>query len=323
MLKSEITVRTVIPALAAMLIAWHGIANGQDEVRIAVGVDPVFTPWWIAEQKGYFKQQKINAQIRQYQGPSDVADATMAGEADIASVGSASWMPRIVRGSITVLATMATSPNTFKIAAHTSIKSLADLKGKKLGTIGGSSTDYLWTLVARKMNEPEKSLNLVAVPPPELIPALDRGDIQAFFAFEPWPARAIQVSGKDKVHILATSADIGYFLHFVVGANKKFVESKPDVTVRVLAALRDAIQDMKKSPADATNIAASTNKIKPDLARYVLDLYDWGLTVTDEMVSAAKREEQWLRSKERLRGDPIDWNKVVDRRFVDQAMTRK
>jgi len=235
----------LLAALAFALLlavgAGPGKARAEDTVRIAVGVDPVFTPWWIAQDQGFFKKYGIKADIRQFSGGPDLADATMAGEADIGSSGTATWMPRLVHGGLLVIGTMATSHDNYKMAALTEIKSLADLKGRKVGSVGGSTTDYLWVLLARKLKVPESSFNVIPMPPPELVPSLDRHDIAAFFVWEPWASRAVEVSGPDKVHILATSGDVGYMLNFVVVANKQFATSHPDVTVRVLAALRDAI----------------------------------------------------------------------------------
>jgi NitT/TauT family transport system substrate-binding protein len=295
----------------------------QDTVRVGVGVDPVFTPWWIAAEKGFYAKHGIKAEITQFSGGPDMGDAVMAGEMDIGSSGTATWMPRIVRGSMIVLGTMATSPDALKMAARTNIKSLADLKGKKVGTVGGSTTDYLWVLTAKKLGVPETAFDIVPMPPPELVPSLDRGDIEAYFVWEPWPSRAIEVSGKDKVHILANSGDVGYFLNFIVAANKKFVESKPDVTVRVLAALRDAIDFQNKNPAEATRIGAEKNKLKPDMASYIIKLYKFSLGILPETESAMKTEEAWMRSKARLKGDPIDWSKTLDRRYLDRAMAIK
>jgi NitT/TauT family transport system substrate-binding protein len=173
---------------------------------VAVGVDPVFTPWWIAQDKGFFEKHNIKSVLTQFSGGPDIADATMDGEMDIASSGTATWIPRIARGSLLVLATMATSPDAFRMAALNSIKSLSDLRGKKVGSVGGSSTDYLWYLVEQKLKIPESGLQVVGTPPPELVPSLDRGYIDAFFCWEPWPTRALEVSGRDKVHILAKAA---------------------------------------------------------------------------------------------------------------------
>jgi NitT/TauT family transport system substrate-binding protein len=312
-----------ITAVAFGLLVTTGAheAAGQETVRIAVGVDPVFTAWWIAEEKGFYKAHGIKADITQFSGGPALADATMAGEADIGSSGTATWMPRIVRGSMVVLATMATSSDAFKMAALTSIKSLSDLQGKKVGSVGGSSTDYLWVLLAKKLNVPESTFEVVGMPPPELVPSLDRGDIEAYFVWEPWASRAVEVSGKNKVHILANSGDVGYFLNFVVVANKKFVDAKPDATTRVLAALRDAIDFQNRYPAEAARIGAEKNKLKPEMASYIINLYQFSLAIAPNMEIAAKTEEAWMRSKERLKGDPIDWSKTIDRGYLDRALS--
>ena len=187
-------------------------------------------------------------------------------------------------------------------------------------TVGGSSTDYLWVMLARKLNVPETAFNLVPMGPPELVPSLDRGDISAYFVWEPWASRAVEVSGKDKVHIMANSGDVGYMLNFIVAANKRFVDAKPDATARVLAALRDAIDFQNKNPAEATRIGAERNKLKPEMSSYIIGLYQFALGMAPNLETAARTEEAWMRSKERLKGGPIDWGKTIDRSHLDRAL---
>ena len=298
-------------------------ARAEDTVRIAVGVDPVFTPWWIAAEKGFYAKYGVKAEITQFSGGPDLADATMAGEADIGSSGTASYIPRIMRGPLLVVGTMATSPDALKMAALTNITSLDDLKGKKVGTVGGSTTDYLWFLLARKLNVPESTFNMIPMPPPELVPSLDRHDIEAYFVWEPWASRAIEVSGKEKVHILANSGDVGYQLNFIVVANKNFAAAKPDAVVRVLAALRDAIDYQKSHPSEAAQIGADKNKLKPDMAAYIINLYQFELGMPPHLEDAVKTEESWMRSKDRVKGEPLDWSKTVDRTYLDRALAMK
>jgi NitT/TauT family transport system substrate-binding protein len=310
--------------IAAFLAVSDGSALAQDAVRVGVGVDPSFTSWWVAADRGFFAKRNLKVEITQFSGGPDLADATMAGEQDFGSSGTATWMPRFVRSdSLRILCTMATSPNNFKMAALSSIKSLSDLKGKKVGTVSGSSTDYLWALVAKKLGIPESDLDIVGVTPPELVPALVRGDVQAFFSWEPWPTKAVEIAGKDRVHILANSGDVGYFQSFVVVGNKNFIQANPNVTVRLLAALRDATDHLNKDHSDAIKIAAARNKMTPELAEYILGLYNFKLDLADTMVQGARTEEAWMRGKERLKGAPIDWNVVVDRSYFDRAMVMK
>jgi NitT/TauT family transport system substrate-binding protein len=318
--------RTVAIWVAALSIGFLFLSSAvpvraQEVVRIAVGVDPVFTAWWIAQEKGFYKKHGINVEITQFSGGPALADATMAGDADIGSSGTATWMPRIMRGSMVVLATMATSPDAFKMAALTSIKSLNDLQGKKVGTVGGSSTDYLWVLTARKLDLPETAFDVIPMTPPELVPSLDRGDIAAYFVWEPWASRAVEVSGSSKVHIMANSGDVGYLLNFIVVANRQFVDAKPEAAVRVLAALRDAIDFQNRNPAEAARIGAEKNKLKADMAAYIIKLYQFSLGMAPTMEAAARTEEGWMRSKQRLKGEPIDWSKTIDRSYFDRTLT--
>ncbi len=310
-------------ALGLLLAVPATHARAADKVRIAVGVDPVYTPWWIAQEKGFYKKYDLDADIIQLGGGPDVGDATMAGEADIGSSGSATLMPRIVRGSLIVLGTMATSPDALKMVALSSIRTLDDLKGKKVGTVGGSTTDYLWVLLARKLNVPETTFTQVSMPPPELVSSLDRHDIEAYFCWEPWPSKAIEVSGKDKVHLLANSGDVGYLLNFIVVANKNFAAAKPDTVVRVIAALRDAIAFQNANAAEATRIGAEKNRLRPEMASYIIGIYKFALGIAPEVETALKTEEAWMRSKDRLKGDPIDWTKTLDRSYLDRALAMK
>ena len=160
----------------------------------------------------------------------------------------------------------------------------------------------------------------MGVTPPELVPALVRGDVQAFFSWEPWPTKAVEIAGKDKVHILASSGDVGYFQSFVVVGNKNFLQAKPDVTARVLAALRDATDYLNNERADAIKIAATRNKMTPEMAEYIVGLYTFKVDLAESMVAGARTEETWMRGKERLKGNAIDWNVVVDRSYFDRAM---
>ena len=61
---------------------------------------------------------------------------------------------------------------------------------------------------ARSAFVAESGLDVVGVTPPELVPALIRGDVQAFFSWEPWSTKAVEIGGKDKVHLLASSGDV-------------------------------------------------------------------------------------------------------------------
>src|SRR6516225_417685 len=73
----------------SLLVFSHSPTRAADNVRIGVGIDPSFTTWWIAKDRGFFNKHNINADITQFSGTPDMADATMAGEVDFGSSGTA------------------------------------------------------------------------------------------------------------------------------------------------------------------------------------------------------------------------------------------
>jgi ABC-type nitrate/sulfonate/bicarbonate transport system substrate-binding protein len=109
-------------------------------------------------------------------------------------------------------------------------------------------------------------------------------------------------------------------LNFIVVVNKAFVAAKPEVVVRILAALREAIDYQNKNPADAAQIGGSRNKLSSDQAASIIKLYKYSLGISDQLTAAATAEEAWMRSKDRLKGAPIDWSKTIDRSYLDKAM---
>src|SRR5262249_21122675 len=111
-------------AAVLVLVFLNARAFAQDQVRVGVGVDPSYTSWWVAADRGFFTKRNLKVELTQFSGGPDLADATMAGEQDFGSSGTATWMPRFVRSdALRIVCTMATSPNNFKMAALTSITS--------------------------------------------------------------------------------------------------------------------------------------------------------------------------------------------------------
>src|SRR5882757_8610287 len=93
-----------------LVVFSHSAVQAEDTVRVGVGIDPSFTTWWVAKDRGFFKKHNINAEITQFSGTPDMADATMAGEMDFGSSGTATFMPRFVRSdALVIVGTLANS----------------------------------------------------------------------------------------------------------------------------------------------------------------------------------------------------------------------
>lgn len=119
------------------------------------------------------------------------------------------------------------------------VNRFSDLVGKTVATPGHSSIQFFLLLnYAEKQGVDIGKINVTDLPPPDMRPAMLKGDIAGFIAWEPFPAEAT-VTGFGK--ILATSQDIWpNHLDCVVVASKKIEQSNPDALARFMRANQDA-----------------------------------------------------------------------------------
>jgi ABC-type nitrate/sulfonate/bicarbonate transport system substrate-binding protein len=119
------------------------------------------------------------------------------------------------------------------------IGKFSDLTGKTVATPGHSSIQFFLLLnYAEQQGVDIGKINVIDMAPKDMRAAMEKGDLAAFIAWEPFPAEATVVGfGK----ILTTSQDIWpYHLDCVVAVNRKFAQANPDTVVRFMRAQQDA-----------------------------------------------------------------------------------
>ena len=140
-------------------------------------------------------------------GPEEMS-AFAAGALDMGYVGEAPATTAVANGTarVTVLAQVNTEGSAIMVARGSQVKSMKDLEGKGVAIPGHSTVqDFLLSKAFEKFNVDKKKVNIIVLKPPEMIGALRTGQIDAFIAWEPYPAKA-QTMGVGRV--LLTSNEI-------------------------------------------------------------------------------------------------------------------
>jgi len=133
----------------------------------------------------YFNVLRLNT-------PPQVVDAILKGDAQIAIVPvelAAVIMEK--GGDVYIIALDNQMNQAILVRPNSSIKSIEDLKGKKVAAVIGSGTYALFkALMKEDYNltvgpDPEYDVQVVNMPPPNVIDALARGDVDAAVIWEP------------------------------------------------------------------------------------------------------------------------------------------
>lgn len=136
--------------------AWAQALEKQ-KVSIAVGGKNLFyyLPLTIAEQLGYFKDEGLQVEISDFAGGAKALQALVGGSADVVSGAYEHTINMQAKGQmITAFVLQGRAPQiVFGVSTKTmpNYKSIADLKGKKIGvTAPGSSTNIVANFVLAK-----------------------------------------------------------------------------------------------------------------------------------------------------------------------------
>ena len=167
-IKTLITVLSFLVAIAAFPVL--SPAQGKTKITIAVGGKSLlyYLPLTIAEEKGYFKDEGLDVTIVDFAGGSKALQAVVGGSADVVSGAfehtlnmqfKGQPMRAFVLQGLAPQIVLGINPKTMP-----DFKSVADLKGKKIGvTAPGSSTNVLVNFVLAKAGLKPSDVSFVGV----------------------------------------------------------------------------------------------------------------------------------------------------------------
>jgi sulfonate transport system substrate-binding protein len=198
------------------------------------------------------------------------------------------------------------------------IKSIADLKGKKVayltGTVRHSTFAKALKSVGLSLNDVE-SLNLAF---DASGPALVRGDVDAVVESGDVAAKLVD-TGEARV-ILDASAHPEWSAPYLISANGEFVRKYPDLVKRLLKVDIETARWADAHPEDTIKIFVAETKSSEKSVRqtYRDNVFYQDPKITPEALASLKSEEQFMADAKLLKGS-VDYDKWIDTSFLDAA----
>ena len=251
----------LLAGLAVAFAAWPAAA--QDKVK--VGVFPVSSslPYFVAVEKGYFKEQNIEPEmVRLIGGPPNVA--AMIGnqiEASAVLVTIEGMNANIKKPGVAMYISINSQNQKYQmeqfvIRKGLEAKSLADLRGKKIMSAPGPAnvTMARAALAAAGLKEGEYSLDQLDMG--QHVNAMTAGTFDAGYTLEP-NASTMRKMG------VASTLEAGVIARYILGdpnANAfvaggalttDFITNRPDVARRFTLAWGKAVDLINNNPSEA------------------------------------------------------------------------
>ncbi|MFC4427548.1 aliphatic sulfonate ABC transporter substrate-binding protein [Deinococcus navajonensis] len=125
-------------------------------------------------------------------------EAANAGAVDFGSVGNAPGVFALAGGAnlkyVAVTENRSNSTEAIIVPQGSSLRRVADLKGKRIGVTRGSSAHYFLYNVLRSAGLSFKDVTVVPLLPPDARPAFESGTIDAWAIWDPYLTTAVQAT---------------------------------------------------------------------------------------------------------------------------------
>jgi NitT/TauT family transport system substrate-binding protein len=274
--------RILKPAAAALLLvlacaalAACGPARGagmKPVVRLATGVDPSFTPVYVAAKKGFFKKHGVDVDYYTTEGGPTMTQAVIAGEAQMATQSDGTTLTLMASNpDLRGLAVMEQSSTYIKVAWGKNVSKPQDIK--KMGVIPGVATLATVRYLESKGVDPD-SVEFVEATPPDVPTLLERGDIDASVIYEPWASRAAEQAGGK---IVGNIGDFGMnYTQWLVTDNKWLSKNKK-AAAGVVAAIAEADEYTNEHPEEAAQITQDAIKTPKDQTLAIMKDIQFGV----------------------------------------------
>ena len=244
-------------------------------VLLATGIGPEFSDLVIAVKRGLFEKYGIQAELKPFVDANVALDLILTGSADIGDASEAGGLVRRSKGGkIYVVGSGATATKAMAVVVRGNISQPKDLLGKRVGYSAGTGGHYFFERYVRHYGLDVNQIKQVPAQAPELLAALNRGDIDAFFLWEPWVSRALKEVSNTK--IIEWNGDNNVFLVTQYWYFSQRMIDDRKLGVDAVRALVDAHMWIKSNFDEAGRIVAATYNLDPQLASELVRRWKWG-----------------------------------------------
>lgn len=250
--------RTAFAGLFSVLTAM-GAAQAADTITVgmASGVNQVTA--LVASEKGFFKEEGLDVVVKPVERGNLAVEALVAGSMQFAEVADATFLAAVDKGIPLVALGAASRGFTGKIVAAPAlagVKSLADLKGKRIGIQVGTGVHNVFLRLISKEGMKESDFRISNVRVTDMPTAMaSSGTFDAVLGWDPMMQRIVQAGyGKEVISAAQIQKMAGITYPLLLVAKRDYIKDNPQAVQHFVNAYSRAHQWIRQNPDGALSI---------------------------------------------------------------------
>jgi sulfonate transport system substrate-binding protein len=243
----------------------------------------------VVKAQGAFEQKLAQGGIKtqwiQFQAGPQLLEGMNVGSIDIGHSGEAP--PIFAQAAGTPFVYIGSQPpypvgEAILVPKDSPIKTVADLKGKKIALNKGSNVHYLLVKALEKAGLKYQDIQPAFLPPADARAAFDGGKIDAWAIWDPFLTVA---QAATEARVLTDGEGIVANREFFF-ATRKFAEAHPEIIQALNDAIDRAAAWTKEKPAEVATYLSRDVGVDPHLLELITRRQPWGFRPIDSAVLA-------------------------------------
>ncbi len=302
-----------------------GTVGSVQAVTLALSDHPLFSTAVLADAEGYFKAEGLDLKIIPCVNGQRCLKHLTDGEAQYAVASDTPIMQASLAGAkFEVLATLGTTSRHNRLLARADhgIKGVADLKGKRIGVIIGTTGHYFTDTLLQFYGLAPAQYTLVDLDPADQTGRLLRGELDAIGVNSPSADKAVATLGSKAV--LMPDPKIVTFTVNLVGLTIA-AGGRDEDAIKLLRALKRAHQLIISKPELARAVVAARLKLAPAALAVIWKDLEFEFSLGQTLITTLEAQARWALRNNLVAGgkmpDYLDYVRIgplktVDRRAV-------
>jgi len=300
-------------------------ANTPHKVTIGIQVSPAMALVMVAKDQGFFQQQGLDVELKEFTAGKFALQAFLAGAVDFAVAGEVPVALATLQGNPLRVVTQVVerTHNEVRVVAlrdrdSTDPAAYFHARKRKLATSFGGGPEFFTYTFLRHYNVRPDQVEIISQKPEDMPAALATGSVDAVAIFEPFAYFAEHRSTR----AVMSFPDAGVYSElYVLAVSPKQVETKAPEIAGMIRALVAAGDFIAGHPAEAQAIVQKYTKLDAETVRAIWPSFVFRPALTPALLSVWVQQADWAKAtgKTRTETPRPDFRAVIEARFLSDV----
>ena len=295
-----------------------GGATGK--VRIAIQPSAAFVPLYVAKEKGWIEEALLKEGVlvewKEFASGPPMNDALLAEDVDLGVIGDVPVVTVCAPGNdveVVGIAAQAADSYAVLVPAGSRISSAADLAGKRVATVFGSTAHNMIQKYLATAGLSINDIQLVNIAAGDAEQVLSSGQADAVSIWEP---NVTRLCDGISARIIGEGSDCGLAGTNGIVVRDKYAEANPKIVTTILEQYQRAAKELVTMDEATIEAVARDLSVEPDQLRRIIPKFQYTVEITDEDLDALNDTIHFLNENQIMRTQ-YDIAESVERSYYD------